>query len=458
MRVNVGTIGLAWAAAACVADAGLFDMPPLDSEEATAGPGPGSLDRPRPDLPQSAVAIVTPARRLSELLGLYSEDPDVRLRRETERREMTRAIYAAVDLSPPAETVPPRSPEDRLTRGFYEGVLRLAASRLEANALRGSLPPLDPRSRLEMSLETDRPAYRLGEPITLRYVVRYPDKVREGDAALARPLPFAPGVSPLRIPPVAREAFVAFGGDHRAGRPVRFKVLTIGPNGSPAADPKPQCVFFGGVAMRTGLGPGDRHVVEVDLHDFCSIDRPGRYRVRVYHDLGFAAPNGAWHIPVASLNNYPPFRPHVAPVVETSFEVSMPTPAERGEIIDRLIGPPTEVPTDWNSRHEAAEAVRSLTAPDYFEPLLDRVRRGRWECLRPLVGLGDHGRLAVISFAASDASGPLKSEAEHVAGITARPLPARRPPIEINVRRGLRADRRRHDSAASPPRETASDL
>lgn len=83
------------------------------------------------------------------------------------------------------------------------------------------------------------------------------------------------------------------GGDGRAVRPVRTWLEAVHESGVFADDPHPAgFVCLGGRIVRPRLEPGADHVITILPRSYVRLDRPGRWTLRVFHDLGFGPERG----------------------------------------------------------------------------------------------------------------------------------------------------------------------
>ena len=131
---------------------------------------------------------------------------------------------------------------------------------------------------------------------------------------------------------------VEWGGDSRAPRQLRFKIVATR-NGKRVADPFPQPWCFGGMAGVKTIKPGEQHPFStISLQSYATFDRPGKYRVRAYHDLGWEGYE-QWsdQAPVPLLENRLPQGAPRAPLTkEVMLEIREPNPAEAKATIQSL--------------------------------------------------------------------------------------------------------------------------
>src|SRR5579863_2003810 len=90
-----------------------------------------------------------------------------------------------------------------------------------------------------------------------------------------------------RIQNTGTETFnVDTGGDSRNSRAIRFKVSAIASDGKPVEDPEPVQMNFGGLGGGGEIKPGASRYENVYVLEYCLFERPGTYKITVFHDLG----------------------------------------------------------------------------------------------------------------------------------------------------------------------------
>jgi beta-lactamase regulating signal transducer with metallopeptidase domain len=125
---------------------------------------------------------------------------------------------------------------------------------------------------------------------------------------------------------------IDWGGDSRAPRALRFKIIAKGANGR-VEDPFPNPNCFGGMGMSPTIEPGEHHDMQaIGLTTYCNFTKPGKYRLQVYHDLGWELVDH-WD---SLMTNELPKKGHLAPVAETTLELRMPTEQDASHIISAL--------------------------------------------------------------------------------------------------------------------------
>ncbi|QIF03730.1 hypothetical protein [Roseimicrobium sp. ORNL1] len=197
----------------------------------------------------------------------------------------------------------------------------------------------------KVSLQLGETSYLLGEPISVQFTLEN----------------------------VGTEAFTyEHGGDYRGtGFPVRYHFVVTDADGKIMPDLTQFTMFAGGIVAHPVLKPGEKHQEQLPLLLYVTIDHPGRYKVRVSHDFGWAATEPSKRL-----------------WAEATFEVTMPTPEEASALVDTacIRGVDTNIP---------ATETRLLRHPVFLPALLARAQKGS----KPAVhGIG--GILTVDSTAA----------------------------------------------------------
>ncbi|MEM1062181.1 MAG: hypothetical protein AAGJ97_07630, partial [Planctomycetota bacterium] len=256
------------------------------------------------------------------------------------------------------------------TRAAIERALRLVAARLPADALGLAFEPGDPRAHLAVEVFGEKTTYLLGEavPLTFRVTNIGAPYLEPADAKWLRRSPYAkkrPGTPAFNS-----------GGDYRCTRPYRFKVLAIDAAGVPARDPGPLDGACGGFVGPRRLDPGEHYDLELELTDFCEIERPGTYRVRVYHDLGWEG-DDPWS--VFSTENRPPLTPHLAPIVETELTFVTPGEEEIDRYLTSLLGESVSREASWRKTSPKRRAIEPVRHPMCLPRLVELAAQGRWE-------------------------------------------------------------------------------
>jgi hypothetical protein len=117
-------------------------------------------------------------------------------------------------------------------------------------------------ARVEIKLDADKETFLLGENILLHYEVKNA------------------GTEPI---------VVELGGDSRAApRHTRLHVIATDEASRKIDDPTPNPQHHGGPTGRFIIKPGETLVESVPLMRYCLFDKPGKYTIRIAHDLGWS--------------------------------------------------------------------------------------------------------------------------------------------------------------------------
>lgn len=168
----------------------------------------------------------------------------------------------------PISTLPPR----RVQKSKFLSVCVLAAliacgfgvvTGLRGEQVRDDKPiPQGVPAEVMIRLFCDKPRYYLGENVLLHYEVKNT------------------GQKPIHV---------ETGGDYRGSpRHLRFRVIATDEDGQAMADPTPDPECFGGLGGATTIKPGESFFDCVPVMRYCVFDNPGKYTVRVSHDLGWS--------------------------------------------------------------------------------------------------------------------------------------------------------------------------
>lgn len=137
----------------------------------------------------------------------------------------------------------------------------IAVAMLLARGARPAAAGAQTLADARITVSTDRPTFLLGENVLVHYCLENRSSV---------------GMT------------IEVGGDSRgASRSQRFKVVVTNESGVTMADPDPSGFHFGGALYKPLVNPGDRWCQSLPLMRYARIPDPGRYSVRVAHDLGW---------------------------------------------------------------------------------------------------------------------------------------------------------------------------
>jgi HEAT repeat protein len=118
-----------------------------------------------------------------------------------------------------------------------------------------------------------------------------------------------------------KEFFANFGGDYRGSvRSLRFRVTVTNPDGKTLPDPHPSGFCMGGISSNWRVKPGEKTEMKLMLHRYARIDKAGKYKVRVYHDLGWTETED-----------------RKIPHPETEVELVMPDGEQAGQVLKSML-------------------------------------------------------------------------------------------------------------------------
>jgi hypothetical protein len=153
------------------------------------------------------------------------------------------------------------------------------------------------------------------------------------------------------------------GGDYRAPRPVRVWLEAVDPEGRLAVDPLGHRPVWcmGGMGGQVSIDPLGSSAISVNPLHYVRIDRPGRWTLRMFHDLGMGPPRGDDDPRWAS----------------TTVEMIMPDEAQARAVLDehdRRLG----VDHGWRAgqRHSPPAYHAAMAFPIYLPLLRAKVLAG----------------------------------------------------------------------------------
>ncbi|NVM57720.1 MAG: HEAT repeat domain-containing protein, partial [Desulfobacterales bacterium] len=199
-------------------------------------------------------------------------------------------------------------------------------------------------ARVELVL--DKQEYFLGENILLHYGVTNQ------------------GMEPFRV---------NAGGDYRgAPRHLRFKVVATDAEGKLVEDPYPSIMCMGGLSSGKTLQPGETWWQSLPLMRYCDFHRPGVYKLKVYHDLGWEGFD-YWNNIEA---NVLPQDPHIAPVAETMIKLVMPSKKQAQQVVKHMLTLPRNRDASVGERHREYEDFVAARYPVYLPIVSKLAKRG----------------------------------------------------------------------------------
>lgn len=213
----------------------------------------------------------------------------------------------------------------------------------------GLLPNADPRRDARVEIVLDKEEYFLGENVVLHWRV------------------WNAGKAPFRI---------SMGGDGRnsIGRPLRFKVEAVGPQGK-AEDPYPSPMSFGGLYSEPTLEPGDEFWADLQLMVYREPSGPGTLTIRVYHDLGWDLSKGRLY-PVETEGGDIPEKPRPAPIATATVRLVMPNEQQARDVVEAMRKLSTDPNRTWGRRGRPFADFRVLRYPVYLPIVKDLAEKG----------------------------------------------------------------------------------
>lgn len=151
------------------------------------------------------------------------------------------------------------------------------------------------------------------------------------------------------------------GGDYRGTvRSTRFHVRAVAADGVAAPDPHPDAAKYcmGGLGGPRTLNCNERAEFALSLPLYARIDRPGRYKVTVSHDLG-------WKLPAEK-----------APTASVEVEFAAPTVQQASAIVDEIYKSPEVQLRLRGEQSDSAESFNALCYPIFLAPLQAKLKQG----------------------------------------------------------------------------------
>ena len=162
------------------------------------------------------------------------------------------------------------------------------------------------KSRLEFAL----PSYFIGEHMPVNYIV-----LNEGE----------------------QDIRVGWGGDSRAPRPLRFKIVAT-KNGRRVPDPYPNPFCAGGMGSVQTVEPGGEYDMgTLALQSYCTFTEPGTYQIQAWHDLEWeAGQHYSQDAPVSLTENFIPLTKTRAPIATATLVIKSPTEEQAANVVMRM--------------------------------------------------------------------------------------------------------------------------
>lgn len=194
-----------------------------------------------------------------------------------------------------------------------------------------------------MELILDKPQFFLGENMLVHYRI-----TNKGD-------------SPFRVD-------MGSDGRNSAARPLRFKVVATDEHGVLVEDPHPRPADFGGTGGQLEIRPGRSVWDSLSLAKYCNFTKPGTYKLRVFHDLGW----GTSQEYVNRSQNKMPTGKTVAPILETTLRLVAPTTEQARQVIEDMRALSTDRNQSFGKRVRPYANYSALHYAEYL-PILKEV-------------------------------------------------------------------------------------
>ena len=205
----------------------------------------------------------------------------------------------------------------------------------------------------EVELKFDKKQYYFGEPCLVEFVLR-----NTGD----------------------KEISYESGGDYRgASRALRFRVQAVDAHGEPVPDADPAMCFGGMFGTRT-LKPGEEWRQKLWPLDYLRLTKPGKYTVRITHDLGWNGREAASGRENADKSSFVP-KDWRAPIGEAQVEFLIPDEQQAEKVLDAISA---ELKKRENDESRRVPSTRDLAFPVYLPLLKKRALAGEQYFLQAL--------------------------------------------------------------------------
>lgn len=204
---------------------------------------------------------------------------------------------------------------------------------------------------VDISLEFDKPQYFLGENVLLHWRIRNA------------------GNTPFEV---------SIGGDGRtpgAKRAIRFKVEAFDAAGKPSPDPYPKPHNMGGWGGDFILKPGEEFWDDLQLMRYREITKPGKYTIKVYHDLGWEKRDSDRAYRYRETSDIPP-APRQAPVVTTEINFAMPSAEQGRQVVDAMLAMRDDANRSWGEKGTLYADFELLRYPVYLPIMKELAQEG----------------------------------------------------------------------------------
>lgn len=161
---------------------------------------------------------------------------------------------------------------------------------------------------------------------------------------------------------------INLGGDYRgAPRPLRFSVVATDENGQEVPDPNPVSFCMGGISHSPSAKPGAKHYESLTLLRYLRFEKPGVFRVRVSHGLGWTETKG-----------------RKIPVPEATLKLVLPTVEQARRVVEEMYRLPKDHGGTSGVKREPFADFSALAYPVYLPLLAPRAAEGCEQALQAL--------------------------------------------------------------------------
>lgn len=149
------------------------------------------------------------------------------------------------------------------------------------------------------------------------------------------------------------------GGDYRGSpRSTRFTIKATAADGTVVSDPHPNPMCLGGLGGPKEINRANRWVQSLPLMQYCRIEKPGKYKIAISHDLGWGQ------------------KQDKQPTAFTEVEFVMPNAKEAQAVIDKLMSMKQNESWTFGEKRADFPDFTVLQMPVYLNPLLNYLQKG----------------------------------------------------------------------------------
>ncbi|XHR31017.1 MAG: hypothetical protein ACFUZC_10715 [Chthoniobacteraceae bacterium] len=207
--------------------------------------------------------------------------------------------------------------------------------------------------KAEVELRFEKQQYYLGEPCQVEFVLRNTDD---------------------------KEISYESGGDYRgAGRALRFRVQAVDAQGQPVPEADP-AMCMGGIFGTHTLKQGEEWRQKLWPLDYLRLIKPGKYTVRITHDLGWCGRGMAFDGPNSDKSSFVP-KDWKAPIGEARVEFLIPDEQQAQKVLDAIS---VELKKPENDESRRVPSPQDLALPVYLPLLKQRALAGEQYFLQAL--------------------------------------------------------------------------